>query len=84
MLPKIGGDALSGYPANARANCLDRDHEGRSQNQRPKQSITELGSSLGVRGDPAWVIISDTGDEPGADPRQGMLLKAQPKDLERS
>ena len=40
----------------------------------------ELSPGLGVGGNAAWVVVSHAGDKPRPDPRQGVLLKAPPKD----
>jgi hypothetical protein len=55
--------------------------DGIGQRHRPKRVEVELSAGLGVGGYAAWVVVSHAGDKPRPDPRQGVLVKAAPKDL---
>jgi hypothetical protein len=65
-LPKIGGDARSRNPSNARADFLNRGHERIGEDHRPQQTIAELGPDLRIGCDSTGIVIGRTCDEAGA------------------
>src|SRR5262249_12083280 len=65
VAPDVAGDAAAGHPADARADQLDRRHQGIAEQQRPAEAVAELRTGLGVGGNAAGIVVGSAGDEPG-------------------
>src|SRR4051812_40703600 len=63
MLTDVGGEAVAGDAADARADHLDADHERRGEKHRPEQAVAVLRARLRVGGDAARVVVRRAGDE---------------------
>ena len=72
---QIAGNAQSGDAADARADLLDPCHQGIGEQQRPGEPIAELRAGLGIRGNPAGIVVGGAGDQTWTqDLRQGRAI----------
>jgi len=63
MLPDVGGEAVPGHAADARAHDLDADHERQREQHRPQHAVAELRARLGIGRDAARIVVRGAGDE---------------------
>ena len=70
----VSRQPLPRFPADARADDLDRRHEGQREQHRPSERKAELGSCLRIGGDTAGVIVCRAGRVGGHGKRANLTL----------
>ena len=66
LAAKAQPKAHAGVEGDPAAELLDGSHQGKREQRRPEQPVTELAPHLRVGADPARVVVAGAGDEPGA------------------
>ena len=66
-IPDILRQAATGHPTDLRADKLNGSHQRIGQDHRPEHIEAELGPRLGICGDSAWIIVSGSRHEAGAE-----------------
>jgi hypothetical protein len=63
----IAGDPLAGYPADARADLLNRGHQRIAEQHDPGHTVAKLGADLRIGRNPARIIVGGASDQTRAE-----------------